>query len=44
MIGTDFYDGQFVRGKRHGEGEITDEEGNVRVSRWEDGVELRERE
>jgi hypothetical protein len=42
MIGTDFYDGNFKRGKRDGEGEITDEGGNVRVSKWKDGVELLE--
>lgn len=35
LIGDDFYTGQFKNGKRHGQGELTDSEGNVTLALWE---------
>jgi hypothetical protein len=35
MIGTDFYDGEFKNGRRHGEGELTNEDGDVIKAIWE---------
>jgi hypothetical protein len=35
MLGTDFYDGEYKNGKRHGLGELTNEEGDVTKAIWE---------
>lgn len=35
MIGTDFYDGNFKNGRKHGVGELTNEEGDVIKALWE---------
>lgn len=35
MLGTDFYDGEYKNGKRHGLGELTNEEGDVVKAMWE---------
>lgn len=34
MIGTDFYDGEFKNGRRHGVGELTTEDGDVIKAIW----------
>ena len=41
MIGEDFYDGQFKNGVKHGEGTLTDGEGEVVKAIWLDGKIMR---
>ena len=41
MIGTDFYDGEFKNGVRHGEGTLTNEDGEVILAIWQDGKSIK---
>ena len=38
MMGNDFYEGEFKNGKRHGEGELIDEEGDTTRGIWDNGI------
>jgi hypothetical protein len=38
MIGGEYYNGEFKNGKRHGEGELNNEEGDLIRGIWEDGI------
>lgn len=41
MIGTAFYDGEFKNGVRHGEGTLTNEDGEVILAIWQDGKSIK---